>query len=373
MTNEEMLALHEKRFMSAVSYEKADKTCTPLLASAVAMARFADESIKPGDFYHDPARAIEMQVAGMKKFDADTDDITFCPLGANVNANASRTMVPGRDVPDDHQAEVVENNIMKPEDYDFILDNGWQEYIDKFIAPHYTEQDRKDLEKSGEIYEIYAEKLKAYPVYSMISDMYLFDGGSYDISMLRGFSNFLKDIRKMPEKVRDVMKIVNDWEISNAEARYSEAPFRISYPNIVRTDNNALSKERFQKVIWTEMEQFVNWAEDRKMITMVHIDGNYADDIDLFCELYKPKRTILQMDGFTDPFAIANDMTKHELCLWGDVPPAKMSLGTYKEVYDHCMKLKEAYGPGLMLAAGCCYPINAKIECIHAIKDAAEA
>lgn len=95
MTEEEMITIHENRFMSAVRYEKSDKTCTPLLASAVAMARFADESIKPGDFYHTPDRAIEMQVEGMKKFDADTDDITFCPLGANINANASRTMVPG--------------------------------------------------------------------------------------------------------------------------------------------------------------------------------------------------------------------------------------------------------------------------------------
>ena len=147
----------------------------------------------------------------------------------------------------------------------------------------------------------------------------------------RVFRNFLKDLRKRPDKVRKVVDLITDVEI-----------------------------ERYEKM-----------AEEVDGILMIHIDGNYTDDMDLFARL-RPKRTILQFDGFTDTFAIADEMVKHEICMWGDIPPQMLSMGTPEEVYNRCMELKKRYGPGLILSAGCSYPPNTKIENLLAMKEAAE-
>lgn len=69
---------------------------------------------------------------------------------------------------------------------------------------------------------------------------------------------------------------------------------------------------------------------------------------------------------------MAPQLTKNKIAVWGDVHPSMLCTGSYDDVYKHCMDLKEAYGPGIILSAGCSYPPQSKLENIRAMQAAAQ-
>jgi uroporphyrinogen-III decarboxylase len=130
--------------------------------------------------------------------------------------------------------------------------------------------------------------------------------------------------------------------------------------------------ETFEKYFWPffeELEEFIT-SIDKDVIYHFHIDGNYTKHAELFKRL-RPKHTALFFDGLSDSEKMADTLTKHEICFWGDLHPSLLTLGTPDDVYNYCMKLKRLYGPGLILGAGCCFPPNTKIENLEAMRSAA--
>jgi uroporphyrinogen-III decarboxylase len=141
---------------------------------------------------------------------------------------------------------------------------------------------------------------------------------------------------------------------------------------IARCDQDAMSFGAFEKYFWPFYEEFEELITsiNKDVIYHFHIDGNYTKHAELFKKL-RPKHTALFFDGLSDAEKMADTLTKHEICFWGDVHPALLTLGTPDDVYNYCMKLKRLYGPGLILGAGCCFPPDTKIENLEAMKSAA--
>jgi uroporphyrinogen-III decarboxylase len=61
------------------------------------------------------------------------------------------------------------------------------------------------------------------------------------------------------------------------------------------------------------------------------------------------------------------------MCIMGDVPPALLSSGTPDEVYERCRQLIRDIGPtGYILQSGCDIPVDAPLENVKAMANAAE-
>lgn len=364
---------YKERFLKAVHYEMPDRT--PFAGHDTIVGKIGDPSYEQGDNYLRPEWAMDQLIAGAKKLDPDFMPMYEYSAGANfLMPEGSRFLMPGRDCPRESGPQVVEHNYMTdPALYDFILENGWQAFQEKYVDIHKTAQDEEDMNRMIELSAAFAGKCAEAGLqqYDLYNSMYMINGGNYIINMLRGFANFLKDLRKRPDKVRKVVDMLNDIEVAMFRESIKEMPVEIVYPTIARTDNNALSHAMFEKMIWPEIERYDALAAEADAILMIHIDGDYTNDVDLFTRL-RPKRTVLQFDGFTDIFAISDQLVKHEICVWGDIPPQMLTMGTPEEVYARCMKLKKHFGPGLILAAGCTFPPNTKIENLLAVKEASE-
>lgn len=364
---------YKERFMKAVHYEMPDRT--PFTGNDTIVGKLGDPTYEQGDNYLRPEWAMDQLIKGAKKLDADLMPMfEYCGGMNYLMPDGTRYLMPGKECPRENGTQALENNYMTdPEQYDFIIENGWKAYQEKYIDVHKTEDDEKEMARFFELSDVFAQKcsdagLEQYDVYS---SMFMINGGNYVMSMLRGFSTFLKDLRKRPDKVMAAVNAYNDSEIENYRAMNAEmpAPFEILLPNLCRTDNMTMRHDTFEKMIWPEIERYEALAAETDAILMIHVDGNYTNDIDLFTRL-RPKRTVLQFDGFTDVFAIADELTKHEICVWGEIPPQMLSMGTPEEVYKRCMDLKKCMGPGIILSAGCSFPPNTKLENLLAMKEA---
>lgn len=373
MENYDGMNAYKKRIFQAIHCEMPDKT--PLGLSDSVLAKFSDPSYVQGDNYTRPEWAMDRLIEGAKISGTDIVPSFEYPAGLNfLLMDGTRFLTPGKEVPAGNGTQAEEHNYMSdPSHYDFIIENGWMAYYEKYIMPGLHEDDEAEFGRYMELNELFAQKcadarLEQYDIYA---DSGMANCGTYMLSMLRGYSNFLKDLRKIPDKVDAVAKIIMESEMESVKMMAGEGPVKWVYPSLARTDNTTMMPKTFAEHIWPEYLQYESMLKDTDGYMMIHIDGNYTGSADLFCQL-RPKRTILQFDGFTDVLAIADKLAAHELCVWGDVPPQMMTMGTPEQVYEHCMELKKRLGPGLILACGCSAPPNSKLENLTAMKEAAE-
>ena len=68
----------------------------------------------------------------------------------------------------------------------------------------------------------------------------------------------------------------------------------------------------------------------------------------------------------------AKEILGDHMCIMGDVPPALLSQGTPDEVYTYCQRSFADIGPtGYILHSGCDIPVDAPLENVKAMVDAA--
>jgi uroporphyrinogen-III decarboxylase len=118
------------------------------------------------------------------------------------------------------------------------------------------------------------------------------------------------------------------------------------------------------------MKQLVNTIIEEGAFAYLHLDANWERDLEFFRELPKGK-CIFGSDHATDIYKIKQVLGDH-MCLFGDVPPAMLTLGTPDDVYRYSTKLINELGPsGFILAQACYVPSNAKAENVKAMIAAA--
>ena len=111
--------------------------------------------------------------------------------------------------------------------------------------------------------------------------------------------------------------------------------------------------------------------DDAGLIPILHFDSDWTRDLPRLLEL-PAKKCILSLDSMTD-IRKAKEILGDHMCIMGDVPPALLSSGTPEQVYDHCRALIADIGPtGYILQSGCDIPVDAPLENVKAMADAAE-
>ena len=68
----------------------------------------------------------------------------------------------------------------------------------------------------------------------------------------------------------------------------------------------------------------------------------------------------------------AKEILGDRMCLMGDVPAPLFTVGSAEEVAAYCRRLIDSVGGGLILAAGCSIPDNARFENVKAMVDTAK-
>jgi|GEM_PF-5276865 len=363
---------HIERFENAIACKPVDRT-TYVNFDGGLIGKWISDEFLPGDMYTRPEWALDTIIEAGQKMGGDTlPAYIYGPMmSADYTGIVYRT--PGLELPPEEVFQVIEADPLDDAGIDFILENGIQEWEDKYVIPNWPEEAGPATDRGIELSMIYAQKCAAAngddPWYDMPLPGY---GGPLLYSMTRGFTECLMDMYMEPDRTRQIMQMFAEWEIAMTEAMFAEMG---GMPAVciamARFDDRTAGPESFDKVCWPVFQYYIDYAREHDKLLIVHADGYWTKIFNEHLHEFTTEKTLIQLDGFTDIDAVAENFVNNKICMQGDIPPTMLFMKNPKAVHDRVMHLKELYGNGLILSSGCGAPFNTDFDNLQAFIDAA--
>ena len=366
MSESPLLEERRQRVLKTIALEETDRTPVVLEYSGFGAAAIG---VRLGDYVKDMPTATEMMIQAWDKVGgADAMEYgTYTPDMLSL-AWLSKIYVPGRELSYDEAWQVQEKELMTPEDYDRIVEMGWN----AFMFPFLEEKVGLDfgqvlggfIEFTPQALELWAAHDVPVLVMGIITTPYEMFCGP------RTLARFALDLYRMPDKVQAAM----DATLPEIAPMVMNANKQFGFPAMWiggwRSASEMLSRPLWERFVWPYLEKLTYEVLDSGTIVIFHLDSDWTRDLDMFKSLPAGK-CVMSFDGSTDIFK-AKEILGDTMCIMGDVSPVLLSHGTPDEVYDYSRKLVEGLGPtGFILHSGCDIPIDAKVENVQAMIAAA--
>ncbi|WP_411679110.1 uroporphyrinogen decarboxylase family protein [Clostridium thailandense] len=280
----------------------------------------------------------------------------------------SNIELPGRELGENKLWQMAEAELMTVEDYDVIIEKGYNAFLKEFQANKLDHALDKVIENlapfTAESIQNFADAgLPVLAPFVYTTPYEYFCGGR---SMVR----FMKDLYKIPDKVQAAMDVAMVDYMENMRKEIRTFKPLGAWVGGWRSASSFLAPKFWNRFVWPYFKQLVNLAIEEGIIPILHLDSNWERDLEFFKELPKGK-CIITPDGSTDIYKIKEVLGDH-MCIMGDVTSAMFSVATPDEVYNYSKKLINDLGPsGFILASGCDIPYNAKPENVKAMIAAA--
>ncbi len=360
-------ALYRERsdcIQKAIHLEPADRV--PLVYMGVAFApRYMGMPI--AEFCADPEAPVKMNLATMDRL-GGFDGINLAGVGritvVLTTMWLSRLGVPGRDLPADSLWQVREAEVMTTEDYDFIIQNGWQAFLQNYM-PRVI-----DMVEFGQsmgwlmanvtrCLNMYRERGYA-PVCATASSIPFeyFCGG-------RSMQKFIFDLHRIPDQVQAAMDAAFP-EIMGQTIGIARAS---GVPGVWlggwRSASALISPKLWNRFVWPYFLKFVDSLIAADLTPVLHWDQDWTRDLGRLQEL-PAKKCLMNPDGMTNMRKF-KELAGDRMAMMGDVPASLLVAGTPDDVHNYVRDLIHLFGAqGLLLCPGCDAPINAKPENMEA-------
>lgn len=296
-------------------------------------------------------------------------DVAF-PLGPKTVTyiEQMKVRIPGRELGENELFQFMEEEIMKQEDYDLIIEKGFGAWQTPFVAsiqtPPFTGPFKKFKVLKGFIGSgMEAKKNKKFWDSKNIPMM--FHSGTapaFDtFSMSRGLEEFFYDLYDEPEKVKAACEKSTPEIIKTGITGVKSTGGNRIAIFAMRSSATFISPDMFEEFAWPYLKQMILAFWDAGITSVVHADGDWLPMLHYFKEVPKGS-CILELDGATD-IEKAYEILKGYQVIRGDVPATILAFGTEEETQAYCDKLINlAMGGGFILGSGCEVPLNAKLE-----------
>lgn len=365
-TGQDLYNEHLERLKKAISMKKTDRVPINLNADAFCVKAAGG---KLSDLVTNMEYGNNLLLQGMKSF-GDID----CTLGYGCFPQTkgafflSNIKLPGRELSDDMLWQIDEVGFMTENDYDTIINKGWNNFYMDFCKNRLGDP----LSIMSSIIELtpkIAQKYKDAGIVAIIGNAMA--GAPYETLIAgRSIRKFVKDLRKIPDKLKAVMDVMaEEGYESLRNAIHADRPLAV-FSGGARMAGDFISQKTFEEFVWPYYKKSIEIAVEEGAYVYLHSDLCWDRFINYLLELPKGK-CIFHPDSTTDIFK-AGEMLKGHMCIMGDVSPSLLTLATPDEVYDYSKKLIDKFAPqGFIMAAGCCIPPNAKVENVKAMIAAA--
>lgn len=282
----------------------------------------------------------------------------------------SKIRVPGRELSDDELWQVLEAELVTQEDYDIILEDGFEPWYEKFMKEK-LDDPRSRMKHVAAYGPIAHERFKeaGFPVVkssSLLSPFEMLCGG-------RSMEAFLiDDLMEIPDKIDQVFAVIHEYNMNKYEKMFqsSAKPFGV-WVGGWRGTPETLNPEMFERFSWKYFRDLVNLCIDYDVVPIMHLDSCWNAGLQYFRE-FPAKKCIMALDGKTD-IQKAKEVVGDRMCIMGDVPAEMLAFGKPQDVYDYVTNLIHTIGPtGYMICSGCDIPFNGKLENIQMMTKAAD-
>lgn len=363
--NENLYNERLERIKKAVALEEVDKIPIAPCGNAF-YARAKDITLK--DYITDFDLACTTNIEVIDSLDADaTQNTIFHPYLLGINW-LSQVAIPGKELDDDEMWQVMEAENMEFEDYQKIIDGGYEKWYAEFLErklPGYMET----LQPFFEYLPRADQRFKEAGI-PCIADFLLYTPFEYFCGGRTLQKFFIDDIWENPDVVDEASKVCHEALLKDyAESFTNNKPIGV-WVGGWRTAPELMSPEIWDRFVWPYLKANAELCIEYDVIPMFHLDANWDRELERFREL-PAKKCIIALDSKTD-IRRAKEILGDHSCILGDVPAELLTFGTPEEVYDHTVQLIKDIGPtGYIVASGCDIPSDAKIENVQAMARAA--
>jgi len=366
----DMQTLYEQRRLrieKTIALEPVDRIPTAYMGMAFA-PRYMGMSI--AEFCEVPENRTDVTLAAMDKLGAEVwDGINALPCGRIVpsltSAWLSKIAAPGRELPEDSLWQVQESEVMKPEDYDVILEKGWPE----FVEGYYPRVINVDELKESRVWvrknlQSVIDKCREHG-YVPIS----FGGTAIPFEYLcggRSMSRFYIDLYRNKDKIKEVMDHMMPHMIREGVHTAEVSGIPAIWVGGWRSASSLIAPKIWDEMVFPYFLELTHALADKGIVSVLHFDQDWNRDLERFKEL-PAKMCLLNTDGMTDLRKVKEILGDH-MAVMGDVPAALLYSGTPDDIFKYVHDLIRDVGPtGLILCPGCDAPINAKPENMEAM------
>ena len=302
-------------------------------------------------------------------------DAAFFP-GAGSLTEFSPSQAPmaikrvGKDLPDEAVGQYDEREVMAVEDYDRVLEVGWNRFAMELLC-RIWERPLSNMEGRQEKWarqslrdaELWQEKgvptLTLTPVYTPLMTL----------SCSRSLTQFTLDLYRRPDKVAAVMDVMVLDLIDNVISLMQRGGPHTCMVVLERGSGFYYPLKFFERFEFPYLKKMVEAYVAEGITPILHFDTDWSINLPYLRELPRGK-CVCEFDGLTNIFN-AKEILRDHMCIMGDAPASLLSLGSAQDVEDYCKKLIDIVGQGggYILSTGCVCPIDAKFENIKAMID----
>lgn len=366
MGNEALYQERFQRIQKAIRLEPVDRL--PVVYMGVAFApRYMGMSI--AQFCADPESAVQVTLDAMDRL-GGFDGINL-PTGGRITALLtsiwlSRLGVPGRDLPADSLWQVREAEVMTPEDYDAIVEQGWNQwlmsYLPRVIDPgEFMEAIGWAQANGPRVQQMFRDH-----GYVVVSDAPVSIGIPFEyLCGGRSMQKFFLDLYRMPDRVQAAMDVILEAMLAQIKAAPPVGGIRGAWLGGWRAASALVAPKLWDRFVWPYYLKLAEALVEVGITPVLHWDQDWTRDLVRLQEL-PAKKCILNPDGMTDMKkfkALAGD----RMAMMGDIPASVLAAGTPEDVHKYIRDLVALFGnTGLILCPGCDAPINTKPENMEA-------
>lgn len=365
-SSNELYVKHFTRLTNAIELGTPDRVPVILAADSF-FARHM--GIPLAEYINDLEAASQTNIASIAQL-GEVDGVEYLApvIKALGMASMAKLKLPGRELPVDAQWQIDEINPMKIEDYDVIIDKGFNAWAQQIF--------QNELKQSWDDFQWHLSSdwkkiTENYKNAGIVPVSPATTAPPFDrLSNARGMAKLLTDLYRTPNIVEAVLKIMTEEMKETIKTTIAKTKPFAYFIGATRSSTEYMSKKMWERFCFPNIKEIVETVVNAGSYALLHWDNNWDRSLEYLKELPKGK-CILASDSNTDLFK-AKEILGDHMCLMGDLPAAMLTLETPEKVYDYSCKLVKNLGPkGFILAVGCCVPLNAKVENIKAMISAA--
>lgn len=342
----------------------------------------------------------------LEEFDPDNNHVTVEPPGKPADILEYQMYNwPGNGVEETSGFQALDDEYMKPADYDELIDNpeawffrhymsrvfgklGGLEKLPNFslsqelpmLKPMLMPFGDSDLQESlnalmdagdemvhwqKEVGTVASEaEARGYPTFSGGYSKAPFDTIG---DMLRGTRNAMIDVRKRPEKIKAaseaVMPLMKQMAISGPKA--TGAPFVLFV--LHKGADEFMSQEDFEEFYWPTLRETMTAVIDEGYVPLMFAEGSYDKRLEFLAEDHPAGEAVWIFDrtDVRDAKAVLGDM----VTIAGGVSTSLMKTGTPEKIRNHCETLIDEMGRERFILTTSARIYRAPKENIHAMVD----
>jgi hypothetical protein len=286
------------------------------------------------------------------------------------NCMRGKSVLPGEQgTPADFSVQWHEEENMFVEDYDKIINKGWNGFCEDYFTrtgislEQLDRANKRQLEKVKEE----AEAWDARGIMTLTGSLAI--SCEMHLSLARTLPKFSMDMHRHPQKVKAAMEAMDADFIDN-NLKDMEA-FGVPWVvfSLERGSGSYWSLKTYEEFFFPHLKKQVEAFVAHGAKCILHFDTDWTKNLPYLNEL-PANSLICQFDSITDIFK-AKEIIGDRICIMGDMPASLLTLGTRDEVVAYCERLVDIVGKdgGFIMSSGCEVPPDAKFENVKAMVD----